>query len=133
MTNVDLIAEAYRSVGFMMQSWDSAVVAGKDGAAREIGGVISLIRRLADALAAQEAEIVRLRCDAEEAQKAMSTHTPGPLRANARLIAAAPELLEALRCFLSDTRFQVGVGGNPNAVHEMIAQARAAIAKAEGQ
>lgn len=53
-------------------------------------------------------------------------------RANAHLIAAAPELLEALLCFISDTRFQVGVGGNPNVVKAMVAHARAAIAKATG-
>lgn len=49
-----------------------------------------------------------------------------------RLEAAAPDLLAALKCFLDDSRFQVGIGGNPIAVDRMIDAARAAIAKAEG-
>lgn len=43
------------------------------------------------------------------------------------------DLLAALRCFLDDPRFQVGVGGNPIVVERMIGQARAAIAKATGE
>ncbi len=54
-------------------------------------------------------------------------------RANAHLIAAAPDLYEALSNFLENEKFQVGVGGNPNAVEKMLAQARAAIAKARGE
>jgi hypothetical protein len=53
-------------------------------------------------------------------------------QANARLIAAAPELLEALRWFVDDERFQVAVGGNPNVVERMIANAQAVYAKATG-
>lgn len=52
--------------------------------------------------------------------------------ADAALIAAAPDLLASLKCFLEDIRFQVTVGGNPIMVDRMIAAARAAIAKAEG-
>ncbi len=53
--------------------------------------------------------------------------------ANAHLIAAAPELYEALKAFLEDERFQVGVGGNPIAVERMIANARTVLAKARGE
>lgn len=51
----------------------------------------------------------------------------------ARLMAASPDLLAALKCFVDDDRFQVAVGGNPNVVPKMIDAARAAIARAEGQ
>lgn len=51
--------------------------------------------------------------------------------ANARLMAAAPELLASLKCFLSNERFFVIVG-NPRVVERMLADANAAIAKAEG-
>src|SRR5579883_1134976 len=40
-------------------------------------------------------------------------------------------LEEALRFFLADDRFQVAVGGNPIAVDEMLAKARAALSPAE--
>ena len=53
-------------------------------------------------------------------------------KADAVLIAAAPDLLAALRCFIEDERFHVGIGGNPIVVDKMIAAARAAIAKATG-
>ena len=36
-------------------------------------------------------------------------------------------LREALGWFLNDTRFQVGVGGNPIAVEDMLRRARAAL------
>ena len=49
---------------------------------------------------------------------------------NARLIAAAPELLEALRWIVDHG--DTGKGGRP-AYHAMRAHARAAIAKAEGK
>ena len=52
--------------------------------------------------------------------------------ADARLIAAAPDLLAALKCFLQDERFDVAVGGNPIAVDAMLKQARDAVSKAEG-
>lgn len=68
-------------------------------------------------------------CDAKVFHHVRDDSEPA---ANARLIAAAPDLLAALRLFLADERFQVTVGGNPNAVEQMLAQARAAIAKAEG-
>ena len=50
--------------------------------------------------------------------------------ANARLIAAAPELLAALRWIAEHG--DTGAGGRP-AYHDMRAHARAAIAKAEGK
>lgn len=53
--------------------------------------------------------------------------------ADARLIAAAPELLVALKCFLGDPRFHVAVGGNPCVVEAMLAKAYAVVAKAEGR
>lgn len=52
--------------------------------------------------------------------------------ANARLIAAAPELAKALSDFLENPAFQVGVGGNPNAVDAMLSAARLALSKARG-
>ena len=51
--------------------------------------------------------------------------------ANARLIAAAPDLLAVLKAFIEDERFQIAIGGNPNAVRALMAAATAAIAKAE--
>jgi hypothetical protein len=44
---------------------------------------------------------------------------------------AAPELLEFVGILLAeDDRFQIAIGGNPNAVDEMLGRARAAYAKA---
>ena len=57
---------------------------------------------------------------------------PERVEANARLVAAAPDLLEALRDFVENQSFQVAVGGNPSAVEAMLCRARAAIAKATG-
>jgi hypothetical protein len=51
--------------------------------------------------------------------------------ANAHLIAAAPELLEALVSLTED--FDLAIGGNPNAVDAMWARVKAALAKAEGR
>ena len=45
-----------------------------------------------------------------------------------RMVKRIRELEDALRLFLGDSRFQVMVGGNPNAVEKMYAQARAALA-----
>jgi hypothetical protein len=42
------------------------------------------------------------------------------------------DLLAALKLFVEDERFDVAIGGNPNAVAALIQQATAAIAKAEG-
>jgi hypothetical protein len=53
--------------------------------------------------------------------------------ANAHLIAAAPEMYEALVHFIEDPTFQVAVGGNPNVVDRMLDHARAALAKARGE
>lgn len=53
--------------------------------------------------------------------------------ANAKLIAAAPDLLAALKELMEDPDYQVAVGGNPSAVAAMLARARAAIVKAEGR
>lgn len=59
-------------------------------------------------------------------------HTPGKWllcaseEANASLIAAAPELLDALR-------LMIGYRGHGKTVDERVAIARAAIAKAEGK
>lgn len=51
---------------------------------------------------------------------------------DARLIAAAPDLLDVLRDFIDNSQFQVAVGGNPIRVDAMLAKARAAYAKATG-
>jgi hypothetical protein len=62
----------------------------------------------------------------------------GTKEANARLIAAAPELLEALRYLLNTDNVATvhakwGEGCNREEVDAMLKQARAAIAKAEGK
>jgi hypothetical protein len=54
-------------------------------------------------------------------------------RANARLIAAAPDLLAALKALTQDSRFNLVIGGNPNAVDALVKQVDEAIAKAEGR
>lgn len=56
----------------------------------------------------------------------------GMAEANARLIAAAPELLAALKALTQDMRFSLHIGGNPNAINALVKQVDAAIAKAEG-
>jgi hypothetical protein len=53
--------------------------------------------------------------------------------ANAHLIAAAPDLLAALKDLLCNPAYQVAVGGNPAAVQTMLARCHAAIEKAEGR
>ena len=60
-------------------------------------------------------------------------HLP-QVRANARLIAAAPELLEALVAILETADLSFGEGEQAAKVgNAVISQARAAIAKAEGK
>lgn len=55
-------------------------------------------------------------------------------RANARLIAAAPDLLEALTELVTRReRASAKVGGSPDGSDNRYARARAAIAKAEGR
>ena len=57
-------------------------------------------------------------------------HFDGELAANARLIASAPELLEALEAILPDLEHYVATHGpGPD---KRLAAARAAIAKAKG-
>jgi hypothetical protein len=53
--------------------------------------------------------------------------------ANGRLIAAAPDLLAALKTLTQDSRFSLAIGGNPNAVDALVKQVDRAIAKAEGR
>lgn len=55
-----------------------------------------------------------------------------PLDANARLIAAAPELLEALSCLTAVVGL-TPIKGNLEALQEAYDMARAAIAKAKGE
>ena len=52
---------------------------------------------------------------------------------HARLIAAAPELYEVVVDFMENPNFRVAVGGNPNAVDELMARARSALAKVRGE
>ncbi len=52
------------------------------------------------------------------------------IHANAKLIAAAPELLEVVKDFMENPLYQVAVGGNPTMVDEFMTRARAVIAKA---
>jgi len=53
--------------------------------------------------------------------------------ANARLIAAAPELLEALKIFLNEFNDFEVMKRTPIAYHKVVKAAHAAIAKAEGE
>jgi len=53
--------------------------------------------------------------------------------ANAYLIAAAPQLYEALACFMEDSRFQVAVGSNPILTEDLFVRAKAALAAARGE
>ena len=54
-------------------------------------------------------------------------------KANALLIAAATELYAVVADFMENPNFRVAVGGNPNAVDELMARARNALAKARGE
>jgi len=54
-------------------------------------------------------------------------------RANGRLIAAAPELLEALKDLIENPAYRVMIGGNPNATDKLYSRCLRAIAKAEGR
>lgn len=53
--------------------------------------------------------------------------------ANARLIAAAPELLDVLLDLFERPEVAIAFAGNPNACEALEAKAKAAIAKATGQ
>jgi hypothetical protein len=57
----------------------------------------------------------------------------GDPTADAHLIAAAPELLAALKALLENDAVNVWVGGNPNVINAVVEQGLAAIAKAEGR
>ena len=57
----------------------------------------------------------------------------GSAEANARLIAAAPELYEALQALLENDAINLWVGGNPNVINEVVARGLAALQKAEGR
>ena len=51
---------------------------------------------------------------------------------DAKLIAAAPDLLDALRCCLADLEAAIGLLGEvPDCVHRSVYEARRAIAEAE--
>ena len=60
-------------------------------------------------------------------------HGKNERESNARLIAAAPELYEVVVDFMENPNFRVAVGGNPNAVDELMARARSALAKVRGE
>jgi hypothetical protein len=53
--------------------------------------------------------------------------------ANARLISAAPDLLEVLSDLFENPLFQTSVGGNPIRIEDLMKRARNALAKARGQ
>jgi hypothetical protein len=50
--------------------------------------------------------------------------------ANARLIAAAPEMLEALAFFLDDPKVDISIGGNPSYTEQRLAEIRDIYTKA---
>ena len=62
-------------------------------------------------------------------------HTEEEITANAALLAAAPELLEAVKCCLADLEGAIELMGYevPSCWYESIKEARVAIAKAEGR
>ena len=53
--------------------------------------------------------------------------------ANAALIAAAPDLYEALADIMGNEKFHTMIGGNPIAVEALMTRAYAALAKARGE
>ena len=56
------------------------------------------------------------------------------LEATAEAMRASDELVELLAVFLGeDERFQIAIGGNPNAIEEFMGTARTALAKHRGQ
>lgn len=59
--------------------------------------------------------------------------TPDEAFANAALIAAAPELYEALSDIMENPLFQTAIGGNPNMIERLMARAAGALAKARGE
>ena len=52
---------------------------------------------------------------------------------HAHLFAAAPDLYAVVVDFMENPNFRVAVGGNPNAVDELMARARNALAKVRGE
>ena len=60
-------------------------------------------------------------------------HTRATNEANARLIAAAPDLLEALEDMLAQAEFAAEVRGGEGHMKHAMRKARAAIAKAKGE
>ena len=59
---------------------------------------------------------------------------PQPRRdATAAAMSATPELYAVVADFMENPNFRVAVGGNPNAVDELMARARNALAKARGE
>jgi len=55
-------------------------------------------------------------------------------KADAELIASAPDLLDALRCCLDDLEGAIDlIGEVPDCVHSSVYEARKAIAEAEGE
>lgn len=54
-------------------------------------------------------------------------------KANAALIAAAPDLYAALSDLMENEKFHTMVGGNPNVVEELLSRCYAALAKARGE
>lgn len=62
-----------------------------------------------------------------------STVDANQFDSNLALIAAAPDLLAALKELLEIPEYQVAIGGNPHAVEALLERCRSAIAKAEGR
>jgi hypothetical protein len=104
---------------------------------------LPLAQRIEDAFAEISACIDSVQGALRHYQQPQDVHFHLALKACRDGTAAASEitrlqddnrgLLTALRYFLEDERFQVAVGGNPNAIDRMLASVRAALAKAEGR
>jgi hypothetical protein len=60
-------------------------------------------------------------------------HDDPEFDANINLIAAAPELYEALSDIMENPLFQTAIGGSPNMVERLMDSANAALRKARGQ
>src|SRR6185312_13243588 len=92
-----------------------------------VNGTAYLVGDLRREIAALRAENERLRADVSESRRKGHMNTKAAHEERDRANAENERLREALNWFLNDDRFQVFVGGNPNVVTKMFAEARASL------